>query len=287
MGPLIFQRSFSQPLFVSLQRPLQTALYSLSRVTALPPHPFTPLTQRRCIGDSNDWWNHALKLVTNNMQSAFNDDNSTQVPLLQKFAPLIGKTSLELRSQNQIPLNHFNTLPQDSLTALRHLLIRNALFSSKDIACLINASPYLQTIDLEASPNLLTFQDFRSDFASKFTGGEKHYSLKRLRLAKVGVTTQDIITFFEFCLRLQELELNKISLKPNDLKNTNFAALPYDTRANLKELYIFNESILSNDIVHMLAHFPNLKRISLSGCAYVTTDHISIFRKHYPKVLFL
>lgn len=256
---------------------------------------FTPLTQRRCKTDAGYWWDYVTMLATQNIQKDFNvdaqkiltQDQTPQKQLPSQFKPFSLATTIEVSKNSPITSNFFNTIPQDSLLHLRHLLIRDTPFSTRDIVCLLNASPYLQTIDIKCSSQQLIFKNLRSDLGSKFIADEKHYSLKRLRLANVGVTADDIVTFFEFCPRIQELELRNIQLKPNDLKKANFATLPYDTRANLKELYIFDEHILSTDVAHMLVHFPNLKRISLARCTYVLTNHIGIFRQYYPKVLFL
>lgn len=295
MGLLnILKRSNLQPFFGSLSPSFLSKTLSF-RSNLQPSFPFTPLSQRRCKADSQDWWIKAINLATQNIQQDFDKDvqklsfQATAHPkeLPTKFRPFLSSSTLHFSEQYPIALNFFNTLPQDSFLCLRHLLIRDTVFSSKDIACLLNAAPYLQTINIQCSPEQLTFKNFRSDLSTKFIAEERHLSLKRLKLKKISIEPQDILTFLEFCPRLKEIDLSEISLKPGDLGKIEFSTLPYDSRASLEELYLFKESVLGSDIGQILIHFPNLKRLGLSGCAYITDKHISIFRKHYPKVLII
>lgn len=248
---------------------------------------FVPLLQRCFRSDSSEWWNHAMKLATQNLQASLNNNNSIQPPLLDKFKKYDHQTSLEFTKSNQPTPNFFNSIPQDSLRYLCHLQIRNIPFLSRDIACLINAAPFLQSIDIKSSPELIHFQNFRSDLASKFTAGERRISLTRLKLINVSIAPKDILAFLEFCPRLKEIELSGVSLKPNDLKNANFSKIPYHSRVNLEELYLFNEDILKEDISHMLVNFPSLKRVGLSGCRFISKNHLHVLKRYFPKVLFL
>lgn len=287
MGPIIFKRFLLQPNFLSPGIFIPSALKLSNRFSSFSTAPFTPLFQRRSIGDARDWWDYFFKLTTQNLPINFNEAKATQPPLLPKFKPLIKKRTLILSQNNQIPLNHFNTIPRDSLLSLRHLIIRDTAFSSNDIACLLDAAPYLETIDLDNSKGKIILKNFHNDLSTRFSADEKHYSLRCLKLSNISLRPTDIYAFLDFCPKLQEIELNSISLKPNDLRQIDFGKLSYESRANLRELYILNESILGYDIAHMLAHFPNLRRVGLFGCTYVTSEHIRILRKHYPKISFM